>query len=250
MCPIDIEKGAWHDMTCKRLQRLILTWVRGRRLWLIHLGTPCTRWSAARTTGVVEPDGGLECALFTVRLLRACRQAGVLFTLENPRASALWKWAPLTAELRRSAALNVNFPQCQYGTPYKKPATLAASSHAFDTLTRTCKCTEHRERLQGLVHVGGKWRWKTSFASAYPPRLARSYAAVAESLAPRSAHRDHGARKLDPRWEEALAGAWHCGKDKAILGAEARVVICERGPPLCPSRYVLPWRHARRRWGD
>ena len=120
MCPIDIEKGAWHDMTCKRLQRLILTWVRGRRLWLIHLGTPCTRWSSARTTGVVEPNGGLECALFTVRLLRACRQAGVCFTLENPRASALWKWEPLALELRRSSALCVNFPQCQYTTPPTK----------------------------------------------------------------------------------------------------------------------------------
>jgi hypothetical protein len=76
-------------MTDRAVQRLLLTWVRARRLWLIHLGTPCTRWSRARTTGVVEPDGGLECALFTVRLLRACRQCGVRYTLENPRASAL-----------------------------------------------------------------------------------------------------------------------------------------------------------------
>ena len=66
----------------------------------------------------------------------------------------------------------------------------------------------HRGRLQGLVHVGGKWRWKTSFASAYPPLLARSYAAVAESVAPRSAWRNHGSRKLDPRWE-AMAAAFH-----------------------------------------
>ena len=150
MCQIDIEKGAWHDMTCKRVQRLILTWVRSGRLWLIHLGTPCTRWSAARTTGVVEPDGGLERALFTVRLLRACRQSGVLYTLENPRASALWKWPPLANELRRASALSVNFLQCQYGTPYKKPTTLAASDRAFDVLTRTRNCLEHRERLQGL----------------------------------------------------------------------------------------------------
>ena len=200
-------------MTCKRLQRLILTWVRGPRLWLIHLGTPCTRWSAARTTGAVEP--GSPTAASSAR----SSWSGCSVPAGKPASSSRsrTRGPPPSKSGSRSPPSSAGRPPSAPTSPsastvpptYKKPTTLPASDHAFDTLTRTCKCTEHRERLQGLVHVGGKWRWKTSFASAYPPRLARSYAAVAESLAPRSAYRDHGARKLDPRWEEALAGAWH-----------------------------------------
>ena len=106
---------ARHDMQARPASHLdgYAAAVCGSYTW----APPCTRWSAARTTGIVELDGGLECALFTVRLLRACRQSGVLYTLENPRASALWKWPPLADELRRASALSVNSPQCQYGPP-------------------------------------------------------------------------------------------------------------------------------------
>ena len=247
MCPIDIEKGAWHDMTCKRVQRLILTWVRSGRLWLIHLGTPVYQvecspnyWHSRtrRRPRVRAVHGAAPPRLSPIRRALHPRESESIRSLEV--AAARRRAAPGVGPFRQLPAVPVR-------TPYKKPTTLSASDHTFDVLTRTCACSGHRECLQGLVHVGGKWRWKTSLASAYPPLLARSYAAVAESVAPRSAWRNHGSRKLDLRWEEAMAAAFHSRQAKAVLGSEARAIIIERGPPLCPSRYVLPWRGAPRR---
>ena len=84
--PIEISNGSEFDLSDPKIQRLVIQWIRRRRFWLVHLGTPCKRWSRSNTTGISELVDGLPLAAFTVRVLRACRQAGVFFTLENPSA--------------------------------------------------------------------------------------------------------------------------------------------------------------------
>ena len=58
-CPLELSLGRWRDLTDRRMQRVIVNWITSGRIWLLHMGTPCTRWSGACTTGVHEPPGGL-----------------------------------------------------------------------------------------------------------------------------------------------------------------------------------------------
>ena len=149
---------------------MIIGWIRSGAIWLLHLATPCTRWSVARTSGTTEPAGGIEAARFTVTLIRECRRAGVYFTLENPLRSRLWAWRPLARELRAASAQLVALCQCRFGTPFKKPTRLAVSHPGFAVLGRDCRRKRHREVLQGMVFVKNRWR--------------RAYADVARLLAP------------------------------------------------------------------
>ena len=114
-------------MTCKRVQRLILTSVRSGRLWPIHLGTPCTRWSAARTIDV-RTDGGLECAQFTVRLLRACMSP--IRRALHPRESESISSLEVTAARRRSAPGVSPFRQLP-AAPVRNPLQEADDPRGF-----------------------------------------------------------------------------------------------------------------------
>eukprot|EP00959_Pyramimonas_sp_CCMP1952_P031729 665704-Pyramimonas_sp.AAC.1 len=87
---MDLVKGPQFDITDPKVQRVVIGWIRSGAIWLMHLATPCTRWSIARSSGTAEPAGGLAAARFTVRLIQECRRSGVHFTLENPQRSRLW----------------------------------------------------------------------------------------------------------------------------------------------------------------
>ncbi|CAK0872713.1 unnamed protein product, partial [Prorocentrum cordatum] len=50
-CPIEISRGPHMDVTRQRTQRHIKGLVKQGLVWYLHLGTPCTTWSRARTTG-------------------------------------------------------------------------------------------------------------------------------------------------------------------------------------------------------
>ena len=237
-CPIEREAGVHHDLLLPAVQRLVLGWVRSRRAWLVHIGVPCSRWSIARSTGGPD-ESGLRCALFAIRVLRACRQAGVLFTIENPRSSRVWSWPPLAAELRRAQAVAADFPLCAFGTPFKKPTRFAGTLPGLGALTRECTCTDlHPVVLQGRVRLrSGRTCWLSSLGGAYPPRLSRAFAELAVAAAPSSAHRRSAEPRLDERWERAMAAAARAPLERA------------RGAPTCPRRYVCPFRGAEPLWG-
>ena len=233
--PIDIDNGKHFDVNDKRVQQVILMWIRTSKLWHVHLATPCSRWSKARTTGAAT-ENGLAAAAFTVRVILACRRAGVTFSLENPAGSALWSWAPLRRALRRVRAGTVLLDQCQYGTPYKKPTRFDTNAASLGVLAASCTCSRHKEILQGLVKdpSTSKWRWKTALAARYPPRLCRSYAVAIGSMAPSGAWRSRDEPQVLARWGRALAAA-------VGAPATARPVA-----PSLPARVVLPWRRGER----
>ncbi|CAK0812001.1 unnamed protein product, partial [Prorocentrum cordatum] len=233
--PMDLVKGPQFDITDPKVQRVVIGWIRSGAIWLMHLATPCTRWSIARSSGTAEPAGGLAAARFTVRLIQECRRSGVHFTLENPQRSRLWTWRPLARALRASASTFVDLCQCRFGTPFQKPTRLAASHPLFASLARECRCRRRCEVLQGKVLVRGRWEWKTSLAAAYPPSLCRAYASAAQLLAPPAAARPDGEAYLERRWERQLASA--CGCSSVAVDA-----------PRCPLRYRLPWHGCQRRW--
>ena len=47
--PFDVSNGDCFDATQKSMQQLIISWLVHKRIWYLHLGTPCTMFSAART---------------------------------------------------------------------------------------------------------------------------------------------------------------------------------------------------------
>ena len=183
-------------MLNSRLEKTVAGWIALRRIWHVHFGTPCSRWSRARTTGRVGAEvdkKGMSCALVTIRLLRLCRKNEVTVSIENPRGSGLWQFAPLAAELRRSKCVVVDFPMCAYSAPYLKPTRILTNLAALTSLARTCSCTVPHEHLCGLCKFkdGERVRslWKTSIAGRYPPALCRASARALLREAPAGSHR-------------------------------------------------------------
>lgn len=204
-----LEHGAWHDFTDRRVQNVILKWLLSDDVWLVHMGTPRTRWSRARTTGKHEPKGGMECASFTARLVRLCARLGVFFSIENPSSSELFAWPTLARALRKANAFSV--PICSvpvWHTLYRKQTLIVTNLPTLARLEAPCCCRRHSEILQGRIRLpNGRWSWRTAFASAYPPRLCRAYAEAAALVAPPGARSRAVCHGIERRWERELAAA-------------------------------------------
>ena len=228
--PIDIRYGPHCDMSLRSLQRYILRLIRQRRLWYLHLGTPCTRW--VPVGGDRNPSAlDISLAAFSVRCIRACRLHGVLYTFENPPASRIWKWGPLQRELAKAPYPKVVFDACRFGAPFKKPGGIAGSVPNLGALGLRCQCQQrHRYVLQGLVrHPSRGWIWRTALASAYLPQFCRALALLASHHAPQAA-RGRATEHDYAAWDHALAATAH------------RPQPPQRAVPRCPLRYRVPWR--------
>ena len=105
--PVEYLNGEHFDVCRGKVQRVILDWILSGRLWAVVLGTPCTRWSTARHGGKnsATDKKGLACAHFMLKVLRACRAAGVYAIIENPWSTGLWSWGPFKRELKQSKSL-------------------------------------------------------------------------------------------------------------------------------------------------
>lgn len=148
----------------------------------VHFATPCASFFCARRHRPLRSsrhpwglpdlsrvdranvrDGNLLLAR-SVALIRQAVQLGCLVSLENPQSSALWRMPSLRPLL--SSADLVNFDQCQYGTPWKKPTSVALwNAPAAPGLARRCVprgplCAAsgrpHR-RLEGRAPGGTPW---------------------------------------------------------------------------------------------
>ena len=240
--PVDIANGGHFNIILPAVANTIVGWIKSGLVWAVALGTPCTRWSTARRSepsGQTEKDG-LECARFTVRILHECFVHNVYVVLENPLSSGLWGWQPLQRQLRRLGCERYEVHMCAYGAAWKKPTGLCSNLPNFADAVRRCPGCQQHVILQGSVFVEGiGWRWRTSYAAAYPPALCRAVARVLGDSAPPSAFCRPNEQLLAPAWEDEL---W-----RAAGGAEA-------GPgdavalPLLPRRATLGWERASRSW--
>ena len=101
--PIELKSGRHFDLLGRRMFEEICRWIRAGRVWMLHLGTPCTRWSVARTTlgSSVSPTDrlGLLCARQSVALIRLCHVHHVYWTFKNPASSKLLQWRLLRTQV-------------------------------------------------------------------------------------------------------------------------------------------------------
>ena len=238
--PMDVKFGAHCDLTCKKVRSTVIGWLRSGRIWCVHLATPCTRWTTARTTGRKEPQGSLEVAIFSARVLRVCRQLGIRVSLENPRTSALFRWQPIRKELDKLCAVETVTDMCQYGVPFKKPTSVWSTIDTLPVaLGKRCTCGKHSVVLEGLVKIKeARPVWRTSLAACYPPRFCHAYGRALGAVAPSGAWRRaaHEASNVQRRFRSSLERAGGCDGSGQPLW------------PECPSRPFAWWRVGRDCW--
>ena len=94
---LEILNGSQYDISNRDVQLLLLRWLRQGKVWGLHLGTPCTIWSIARTRVWNNPKNrkkeklGRMFAHFTSELCHLASKLGIPWSIENPKTSKIWK---------------------------------------------------------------------------------------------------------------------------------------------------------------
>ncbi|CAE8733684.1 unnamed protein product [Polarella glacialis] len=240
--PVDFLQGPLFDLTHRGVQREILAWIRLGLIAGVQLGTPCTRWTIARAGSAPNDQcsrAGLACARFSIRVIKLCNACGVPWTLENPASSALWTWKPLAVLLAACDVTSVVFDMCMFGAALKKPSRIAGTLQGLDSLARRCPGSLPHVILQGTVSLGfpPRARWRTSFAAAYPLRLARAWSQLVAVAA--------GPSSMRPAGQDVLLGWWECRLAAARGGPAPAVLV---GSPRLPRCERLGWESAVKQW--
>ena len=209
--PFELNRGKIFNVCDVQIKSLIIEWIRRGKVWALCLGTPCTRWTTANTTGRADgssDSAGLQCAWATVEILRACVACHVFVVLENPWSSRLWSWAPLVRQLKRLGSRAHLVHTCAHGCAWFKPTCVHTNLPDSSSIEKLCPGHPRHVRFQGTIKhpaMGNKWR--THFASAYPSGMCRDIARVLGLAAPRSAWRPAHEHLLHPFWQERLEAA-------------------------------------------
>ena len=135
--PIERNMGPWSSVSSMVVQAVILTALMSGAVWYVHLATPCTPWSRARTTSKTAP--ALDVIWFTAKVLRCCRERNLQFSLENPFGSGLLAVPIIAKELTALKAFSVRYECCAWGASYQKPSELRTNVEVLRDLGRRCK---------------------------------------------------------------------------------------------------------------
>ena len=240
-CPIELENGQWCNVEDKRVRDTILGWIEKRLVWFVHIATPCTRHSRARTQGKNNQPGP---RLWRGSLLKSCERLTVTdCCLENPYRSSLFKIPCIARALAALHAFPVIYDCCAWGACYMKRTELRTNVPRLKGLARACHdMPKHtHEHLQGsvtfLTEKGGqKSVWKTKLAGKYVPEWCHAYAKILAELAPEQARAHGGKAAWSSSWQAQLVAATGCVTTPPI------------DAPTCPSRSSCEWAHAVSTW--
>ncbi|CAE7811005.1 unnamed protein product [Symbiodinium sp. CCMP2592] len=176
----------------------------------LHLGVPCATFSVARDRPGGPPPLRSQALPLGLRVLKQhhqaqlfeanellCRslllfeaviQAGGDASIENPRDSLIWQ-VPQVQQLKvRLHLYNVDFDQCEYGSPHRKPTRLLVSHAALLALARACSGEHVHVPLRGLTRSEtGQKIFKTKAAQVYPSELCAAWAIAVTAIVQRSA---------------------------------------------------------------
>ena len=193
----EVAKGREFDLLNPHIQRVILDWMKKGRIWMIHLGTPCTVWSRARHNlknwkkARLSETRGVACALFTSVVIRLALSLGIRFSLENPQSSRLWRFGPIETIFKDKRIHFFSFHLCQYGASYKKATSIMTNTKELEALVKLCSGGHKHVQLRGSerVKIDGEYitRNRTAGAGAYPLHLCNDWAQVCRRVAPSDA---------------------------------------------------------------
>jgi len=211
-----------HDLDRAPVVSRLLKLIYKGKYYYIHFGMPCSSFSllqnlnkGTRTSLRPEGDGSLDRERLGNRLAdavcllcRAQHEIGGYFSIENPRSSFLWKYAPVRDLFQFCGS--VSFDQCMYGLvppnlmfppkptatsnststvrqPHsnssvceriKKPTLLLTNLKALDVLERRCDKSHQHVACMGSVKTALGWRSVAKEAGAYPLSLCKPWAAA------------------------------------------------------------------------
>ena len=208
---IDVSAHESLNINDVRLQRIILGWIRSRRVHMVFLAPPCSSWSRARRG---PPGGRMPQALrskqsvmgladlnekdqnrvrvgnqtmrFSVRVLRECAKQGLPAGLENPLTSWFFEAPPVRSLRAAPWSAEVVLDQCQFHQPWRKPTRLVfVQANHLERLAKRCHMSGGLCSATNKFHIqltgvcpATKQFW-TSHAQEYSPALA---AAIAKTL--------------------------------------------------------------------
>ncbi len=186
----DIDHSPREDLLNKSLQGKLLGLVRSGAFFAMVAGPVCASFSTAITPPcrtLEHPKGTPWCSplqqlknelgnsmlRFILRITLACLRAHVLFLVENPDSSWLWRqvdegltWAPLLEQFPEVGDLRLDF--CRFGTAWRKRTKFRCNFEAAGQ-TVFCKCCSKHTVLRGRCLAKGVNY--TKFAEPYPRKL-------------------------------------------------------------------------------
>ena len=217
---MDIRYGICFDLTRRSCQLQLLSWIRQKKFSYIHMGTPCRAWSIARKgirdlrKATAIEDLCLELALLTYEICKTCQECGIMFSVENPSSSRLWKFDPFVRMSAWSGVFKVHYDSCVFGASSKKPTVLLTNAKCLMSLQKRCPGCSANHRHVALAGSGRvmcadkRWRWisRTKLAGAYSHSLSRAWAKAISRAVPRVDAAVPPALSLDEIAEKLHAG--------------------------------------------
>ena len=199
----DINISPKCDLLNRHNVENILDRIKSGKIFYVHIGLPCQSWSRARRAdgrgpGPLRDDGqylmglpnlsdrdrlkvqqGNRLMYNSVRILRACIQSDVLWSLENPMTSRVWKAKAVKWIAKHGIFHRADF--CQYGCAWRKATYFLCSPQLAVNLKQCtgpkgiCSRTHGKHTvLQGVDQHG---TFMTKVAEPYPYSLAYHIAA-------------------------------------------------------------------------
>jgi len=155
--PVDVLHGDFFDLSRPDIPSCFVRLIRSGVIGVCHFAPPCASWSTASAGAPSAGNriGGLACAKAMVSLLRECRLAGVLISVENPHGSSIWSWPPLVRELQKFDNLEtIVTDYCTFGTPYRKRTRFISNIPGLaQVLASQCGCTCPHIALSGTCSI-------------------------------------------------------------------------------------------------
>ncbi len=204
--PIDVTLSdmvpAAFDVVDVRQWEFFMQLVMLGAIFFAHFGTPCNTFSSARKEDGGPPplrssefplglpqlsfENGCLTFLGNLFLFRTCEACSAIyllggdFSIENPLLSLLWVTPPLLDLIKNCRAFPVDFDQCEFGAPSKKPTRLVVTHCSFLAVQRLCQGGHNHVRLKGKVWSDqfNKWVYRTKLAQEYPWQLCQAMASA------------------------------------------------------------------------
>lgn len=157
---LDYIVHSHHDLRRRATQMMVLQWIEKRIFNFVYLGTPCTIWFQARHGIKDSPitrckeETGLELALFSSEVIKACNRIGRYYALENPRGSKLFQFEPLLRAFNTGRWYVIDFAMCMYGEEFRKNTRIVSSlPQQLQGLARQYCHKKHSTWLKGRIKI-------------------------------------------------------------------------------------------------
>ena len=198
----DLAHSPKEDLLNSSLQGLLFKLVEGGAFFAMVAGPVCSSFSTAITPPcrtLQYPEGtpwcsplqqhknslGNQMLKFVLDITTCCHRNGVLFLVENPDSSWLWRqtaaglcWDDLLAEGSSVGDLRLDF--CRFGTPWRK-RTRFRCNFSMAGQTAFCRCRKEHVILRGRCK--SKNVNYTKLAEPYPRKLCGALASALMSAA-------------------------------------------------------------------